>query len=51
MDQRIGATDEVGEIAADVVAIGNEARQPLALVISLLVSPRILARPLGADGV
>ena len=51
MDQRIGAADEVGEIAADVVAIGNEARHRLLLGHELIGEPTLLARPLRADGV
>src|ERR687891_113506 len=48
MDQRIGAADEVGEIAADVVAIANEARHRLLLAHELIGEPSLLARPLCA---
>ena len=51
MDERIGPTDEVGEIAADVVAIGNELRYRLLLGHELIGEPPLFACSLRSDGV
>jgi hypothetical protein len=51
MQQRIGAADEIGEIAADVVAIGDALRHRLLLRHELIGEPTLLASPLRTNGI
>jgi hypothetical protein len=51
VDERVGATDEVGEVTADVVAVGDEARHRLLLRHQLIGEPALLACPLRPNGI